>query len=650
MSDKDVPKESQAGNVPDTKSPDGQVILCVTNFRNEADTAKRDRSLQNLENFDTYNLKEDFTYKKKGQSKEFMPKVFMAVEQITSFVQQGLADLGDEWYSLENEPGVEQPIIKPEFIKKILDRQLKKADFYGAVGDALKHGLLASLMIFKIHTKWVNKPQFRAERKKEAGGKQTVQLLRYKDKVCQLSIEVVSQKDWFPDPTGRGLYLIHECEMDLHEIESMVKSDKNPKGIYDAAAVAMLSGDNVDMMKDAIGSRESGQNVTMSSYRHRVQIQECWGTILDANGRVLHENVVCTVAKGRFLIQKPTPISELFWHNRPPFVVAPIVRVPHSVWHKALMDAPTKLNRAINELYNLSIDSACSAVFGVRQLRTDWLSDPTCVDDGITPGMTLETNSQCPPGAKVMERVDTGVELTSGVQMLNMLNSEHQQATMTNDLRMGILPPRQVKATEVVESSQSITGMLNGVCKALEVGAIDGVLELAWMTVIQHVDDFDSAELRKILGPQVADQIAKMTPEERFAETVNGIAFKVFGISNVLNKQKDFRRIVALLQTIAGDPVLMEQFAQHYDFGKLLKEIMKTLDINEDKIRLDKETGPLPSPAAPVPQAPEGSQSQTNPGQLPNNQSQIMQVASQAAGPISTPKFPPSRATQVLHG
>jgi len=621
----------------DVATPEGQIILCVTNYRNEAEVAKRDRFLQNLDNFDSYHLKEDFTYKKKGQSKEFMPKVFMAVEQITSFIQQGLADLGDEWYSLENSPGVAEPRITSDMVKKLLDRQLDKADFYSAISDSLKHGLLASLMICKVHTKYVTKPTYIAK-ERILDGKRVVDLKKEKKQVCQLSLDVVSQKDWFPDPTGRGLYIIHEMEMDINQIQDLAE-----QGIYDQDAVDRLSGDMIDMVKDAIAVRENGQNVTLSSYRHRVQLQEVWGTLVDAHGNVTHENIVCTVARGRFLLQKP--IKNPFWHGRPPFVVAPIVRVPHSVWHKALMDAPSKLNRAINEVYNLGIDSACASIFGVRQLRPDWLSDPTVVDDGVMPGQTLEVNSQCPPGQKVMERIDTGVELQNGVQMLNMLQSELQQATMTNDLRMGILPPRQVKATEVVESSQSITGMLNGVCKALENGYIDGILELAWMTVMQYVDDFDTDEVKKILGPAAAQVISSMSPEERFAETVNGLQFKVFGISNVLNKQKDFRRITTLLQTIASDPVLVEQFSQNYSFAKLLKEIMKSLDINEDKIKLDAGE---PRAQMPPPQ-PGGGQAGAQATAGPQNQTQIPQVSSNASGPVGSPKFPASKAKEVLN-
>lgn len=641
----------------DPKSIEAQIIQAVTNYKNEADEACRDRMLQNQDNFDTYHLKQNFEHKQKGQSKEFLAKQFMAVEQLCSFVKQGLIDLGNEWYSIEYSDGVESSKITKDSIKKLLDRQLEKNNFYNVFEAVLKSGLLGSLMICKVHGKWVAKPKYMAVKPKAAkpqvmkdigfGVKQSTTLMRTSDKVWQLALDCISPIDFRPDPAGRELYNLNDIEMDLHEVRKLVKSDQNPDGIYDAEAVSMLASDIADLEKDFRRSRESGQDVSYQSYRKRVIITECWGTIIDADGNVLFENVVCAVANGKFLIRKPE--ANPFWHQEVPIVDAPVVRVPNSRWHKALMDAPTKHNRAMNEIYNLMLDSGIMSVFGVRQLRTDWLQDATLVDDGIFPGQTLEVNSQCPPGAKVLERVDTTTMSAEATAIYNLTNAEFQQSALTNDLRLGVLPSRQVKATEIVESSQSITGMLNGVARSIECDFLVRVLKLSWMNCCQHLDDFDDTEVQKLLGPQIAAQIKALSPAERFAETVNGLTFEVFGITNTLNKQKDFRRLTALLQTIAGNQILTEAFAQEYSFNKFLGEIVKALDINEEKIKLSPEEkaqhdAAVSSGAPGAGAAPTGA---AGSGSSPNLQSQIPQVASENAGSIANVHFPPSRA---LHG
>jgi uncharacterized Zn ribbon protein len=621
------------------KPEDAEVVTAIVNYKNESEVAQRDRQLQNRENFDAYHLKGDFTHKKKGQSKEFLPKVAMGVEQVTSFIQQGLADLGDEWFSLDLADGVRNPKISEDVIKKLLMRQLDKADYYTGIGDTLKLGQLACLMILKVHGKYVDKPHYMTKESYDSRGKKVTKLTRSKEKVWQLALDVVSPMDFYPDPTGRGLYVMQDIEMDLFEIQQQVKSSSNPQGIYDADMVELLTGDHVNLIKDALKVRETAQNVTMSQFRKRVTVTECWGTILDADGKILHENVVCAVANGKYLIRRPE--KNPFWHNENPYIVAPIIRVPRSVFHKAIMDAPVKANRALNEIYNLTLDSGLMSVFGIKQLRPDWLSDASLVDDGISPGQTLEVNSSCPPGHKVLERIDTADTLQNGVEMYNLTNAELQQAMLTNDLRLGALPNRQVKATEIVESSQSITGMLNGIAKSIESTFIKPLLEKSWMTVAQHLDDFDQDEVKKLLGEQTAAVLSAMSKEERFAETVNGLTFNVYGLTQTLNKQQDFRKITALLQTLAGDPVLMELFAQQYSMPKLLTEIMKSLNVNTEKLKLSPEDSG------------QAEQAMATPGQQGGNQqSQIPQAASAASGPLTTsansiaqPKFPPSRAT-----
>jgi hypothetical protein len=301
------------------------------------------------------------------------------------------------------------------------------------------------------------------------------------------------------------------------------------------------------------------------------------------------------------------------------------------------MDAPTKHNIAMNEIYNLILDSGMMSTFGIKQLRTDWLEDIGQVSNGIYPGMTLEVNSNCPPGMKVVERVDTSSLSSESLSVYNLTNAEFQQSSLTNDLRMGILPARQVKATEVVEASQSITSVFTGVAKAIEQDYIQPVLRKAWMNIAQNIASMDSEELGAAIGREKAQQLQSMGPEELFAKTANNLSFKVFGVSRTLNKVKDFRKLTSLLQTISGSEVLVEEFIKKYDFGLLLEQIMKSLDINMDQIKLDEEA-----------QALNQMQQEQAPVQgMPDLQSQIPQASSGALNDtvqslIPRTDFPPS--------
>ena len=83
-----------------TSDPIDPVVQVVTSYRQQADQAKRNRMDQNRENLDCYHMRQDWSHKIAGQSKEFLAKQAIAVEQFASFLQQGLIDKGN-WFSVE---------------------------------------------------------------------------------------------------------------------------------------------------------------------------------------------------------------------------------------------------------------------------------------------------------------------------------------------------------------------------------------------------------------------------------------------------------------------------------------------------------------------------------------------------------------------
>lgn len=603
---------------------DNQNIVRITaNYISEAKEAKRDRMEKNKKNFDTFHLKQDYSHKRPGQSREFLAKQAMAVEQIVAFFQQGLVDLND-WFKVTPEPGVEKPLLTENETYLLLSRQLDKADFYTFVGDSIKEGLLASLMIAKVHGEFYKKPKFYTEMKLGMKGFKKV-LKKAEFEKWGLKIDLLRSEDYFPDPnSGQGGKPRYECQVIWKDICDLRDMSEGKHAIYDPAEIEKIGKDIADDEDQKVKkARETGQNVASANYRSRVKITECWGDIIDpATGDILHKNVVWTVANDKFLIQKPTPNP--FWHGESPYVVAPILRVQHSVWHKSLMDAPTALNIAMNELFNLVVDGGMMATHGIKQLRTDWLEDTTEVENGIFPGQTLRANSNCPPGMKVLERVDTSTMSSESLAVLNQINAEFMQSALTNDLRMGTMPSRAVKATEVVEASQTITSVFTGVAKSIEHSYIEKILHKSWMVCLQNMDDIDEEVIGDLITKERALQLAALSPEERFAASAMGCKFKAYGVSSVLSKVKDFRKLTSLLQTVFSSDLLAEQFLKKYDPGKFLDEIMKSLDINIDKIKLGEEQRAL--------LAMQAQQPQQQPGQMgPNMQSQIPQAST---GPL----------------
>lgn len=610
------------------------VIQVVNNCFNEAYHAKRSRMFLNADNFNCYHLKQDYSHKKAGQSKEFLPKVNLGTEQMTSFMQQGLID-EKNWFGVDPEDGMnsDSMLIKPTEMKKLLEREFKTNNYHTVFPDSIKLGLLGSLMILKVHGGMHSKDKFFAKPSEQTPFGSPDNLYRVRKAVWGLKLDVVRAEDYYPDPTGNGLFEIQHIEMDFFQLKEM---GMNNPSVYDLDAIETC-GSSIQEDQKSKKARETDQNTTFSSYRRRVQIKEFWGTLVhEGTGEVIMKNCVCAIANDQWLIRPPKPNP--LWHGESPYVASPIIRVPTSVWHKAVMDAPTALNRAQNELFNLQFDSAMMSTFGIKQVREAWLDDPAEIDDGVFPGQTLKVNSQCPPGQKVIEVVQTGGTPQESMAMYQQTDRELNASMMTSDLRMGQLPQRQVKATEIVASNQTITGMFNGIVKTIEMDFIEKVVKKAWLTCAQYWNDLDIDELTALFGAQRARELSSLRPSERFADTAQGRKYKVFGMSTILNKINDFRKITSLLQTIGSSPVLASEFSKVGDFGKLLTQIIASLDIDLDKIRKD-----TPEEAA-AKQAADPNAVQATPQQIAqmagaggDQNSQIPQVAGMSNAPETQP-------------
>ena len=571
---------------------DADLVTYVNSCYLEADNARDNRDRATEQNYDAYHMRHDFSHKSAGQSKETLAKVRMSVESTKSFFQQALSDI-TEWMAIElkdptTDPGV--MLIKPHEVKKLLSYQLEQAGYFRHVGLSVQRALLGGVMISKIHGKLISKPKFRT--KQEGKGKSFKKSVeKVEDKTWRLQFSRVRNENCFPDPTGNGLYFIEEMYMDMHEVMALSKGDD---AIYDMSEVEKLSTTYQMEGQDAQEkARETGQTIAgyTNDHRPQVKIREYWGNIVSNDGTLLYENVVTTIANDRFVIRKPTPNP--LWHQMNPYNFTPLLDVDGAMWPIALMDAGSQHQHTMTELLNLILDAAFKHVHSPSQIRVQDLMNPEQVSNGIPPGIALKVKSSLPPGAKVMEQLDVTDVPNDALNVLNIVQQEFNSSALTTDLRSGVLPSRSVKATEVVEQSQTITSVFQGITKNIEQSHIVREVEMAWMEVAQNLDMISKDELISLFGIDRGTALSQLDPQDVFVQTVNGYKFKVSGISQTLAKAQDFRKLTTLLQTISASELLIESFLGTYDMSKLLGEIMSSLDIDKHKIEIEQQAGVL---------------------------------------------------------
>lgn len=603
-----------AEDTPTGPAEGNPVVRYVLEFRNQAKLAKWPRTQKTRQNWDCYWERHNFGHKIPGQSRETLSMQPMAVEQTAAFFQQALVDIGENWWSVDarNPKKLDALKIKPETVAAILRWQLEKAQILRHIVKGVKSGLLGSVFISKIHGYAKPIPHYTASRVREDDRKSGK--LGYSPKMSwQLCLDLVNDLNYYPDPTGEDLGYCEDMWLDYHRVVALSKGEG---AIYDPAIVAQIEHQSGEEMAEERFDelRKTAQNNETRTFRNRVKLTEYWGNILDDNGELLHENCVVTLANDRWLIRPPK--SNPNWHQEDPYEVTPLLEAPYGVWPRALMDSPTRHNIAANELYNLMLDGAMRAANSVTQVRQAWLADPSQVSGGIQAGVALNLNEMAPPGQHVVEKLETGEVPPEAMEMFTTLQQEFNRAALTSDIRQGMQPRKDVPATQIVEANQTITSVFTGLSKAIE-SHIQDLLEKSWQTCMQFSDEMDEEELRSILSEQQAETFLNMSPEERFAETVGKLNFKVSGISLMMQKAQDYRKDATLMQTIFSSPVLEEAFVKKYSVEKLLDRSMRNLGIRTDEIELsesEQEQMAAPPQGQPSPAGPDNMSQVQSPG------------------------------------
>lgn len=581
-----VPVSNRAGDdIPVGGGGPGSDLTLLTALRaykREGDDAKRTRMQKSRENMNAYLSIQDWSYKTEGQSREFLPKTAVAVEQFVGFVKRSLTQFGS-YYDVELPLGSKSP-VSGATIRELLNCSLENllvgdntfSTFPLQVSDGIKIGSLESLCIFKIHGNMHSEPNFRFEE-----GESGVELKEDERVSWKLRVDLVDPKNYGRDPTGNGLYEYHVVEKDLHKVIEMAE-----EGIYDLEAVNRIENDFKMNEEERRQRDQTGQNDQQKpGFRKKVVIVEYWCSIIDNDGKIVHKNVFCAVANDRYIIRKPT--KNPFWHKQSPFVAIPLIRVPFSQWHKALFDDAVRLNLAENEIFNLIVDGGIASVWGIKQLRIDDLEDPSQAQGGIAQGETLAIKSTVPRGEPVLEVVARGEVPTDAMAVLEMLSREFAAAALSSELKMGSLPAKQVRATEIVELSQSQAVTLDGIIADIE-QMMETVFEKMWLTILQNIDDFSANHILTAIGPRAAFALGTMSPAERYAVYANNpCSFKVHGLSAMLARTRDFQKFMALLQAVTTNPLLFQAFFKKYSPDKVLNHMMKMLGINPERLEKD---------------------------------------------------------------
>lgn len=578
-----------------TKTNDSEIVQFVTQAHQASKQYKEKRQKKNEFNWDMYQLKQDFSHKKKGQSREFLPKLALGVEDLVSTLVTGLTNKSEEWFDVT--PGMQpDEIFTADTIRKIMAWHLYNADAYLFLANSIKTVGLDSVVACKVHGYTETIERFHVER----GGKvidlygtvknKKTKVEKNPVKRWRLALDLIDFEDFdqdpYPNPTG-PLYRMHTVERDLFELIETAEET----GAYDMDVINKIHESFEDEEQASRKRRRKNQTeVSLLDFRKRVTIREYWGTILDrSTGKVKERNIVCTIANDKYLIRPPEKNRRL--DGQDPFIVGQLLPVPNSQEGKAFLDAAAELNRTANEQYNLLMDGMFDAIKGIKQFRRGLMTNPRQVSGSIPTGSTIEIDEAAPLGAYVVEKVPTGNVPPDAFGFFRYTVEELNESMFRNELKLGGLPPASTKATVASIADQNVAGLFGGLSRIFEDKYVAPLLEKSWYTILENMDpeSFAEEELINLLGPEKAALLTRMPIEERFARGSLAGKFRVRGISGIVNRFREFQKMTNLLQIIGSNPDLYQEYRSNFSMSRTLSNILSGAGIREDELKLTEE-------------------------------------------------------------
>ncbi len=541
-----------------------EIVNVLEGYRLEAEqnrktgmNARDDKWEQNL---NLYWNRHDFSKKEQWQSKEVLPEVPLFVDRFAAALKEALNATPTSFYTVVDDADKEGDLTRA--IKAMMDVWLAKCgtndmgqtvDFSVPFEEQMKLGALMA-----------------------CSG-----MVRWKEDVPngRVTLDSLDPRNVWLDHTGRSLYRVRTIEIDKHDLIALAKAkDRKGDPLYDLAQVeSLVSQLNEDMRKERETLTGSGQE-QVGTNRKPIVLHEYVATVLDNEGKVVADKGLSIVANNRFLLRGPE--KNPFWHGRDWVVYAPLIPVPLSPYGRSYMEDMGTLAKTFNELTNLMLDATMMSSMKMFAIVPSMLQNPAQVQDGAWGGKLwlLEDGVRA---QDFMKEVDLGTLDQSAIAVWNAIKNELTEAASQNEVGLGQFAPNsRTSATEIVETQQGKNSLVLSVAHTVETRFLNPALDLMWKTGIQHMHK-DDPTLARAVGPQLFSQIYRHRRELAGRETT----FAARGISTLLQKGRRLRALMQAMQVIGSNEILLREFLQRTDPGRLVDLILDLLDVDVAKLQ-----------------------------------------------------------------
>lgn len=572
------------------EDPEQMIIKAFLWNREAGELAKKPHQAIWDEAWRLYNNEWDFSDKADWQSQRSLPKVTMAVERLTAVLERILS-MSRQWFSVVTENPKKQ--IWVNVGKDLMNHWLshEKLNFFLLFQDCLKVGLLSQIMAVEVtcEVDGIPDPEYDpgGTPQLESGGLAT---LFMREEPVERGPNTEPQ--WFPvlrlwnpdrltfDPTGRNRWVSMRLSYTKGEFYAEAK-----QRAFDPLAVEKVMKETHREYESAGREARKRQQPINIGREDQVTLDIFWGDLYDEKGRRLLKNRYFIVANEKYLVLKPT--ENPFFHKKCPLVVAGLLRVPFSIYHKSLIGISLDSFGMWVEFLNLLMDYFQALFLGQYEMNMKNLHPDENPDElEWFPGKLWKKNGP----DRLIELVQAGQADPQVWQFLSTLSQELQEGTAMMDAMAGV-PRTRGKLSSMEFTRRMAEGgvFFDFIFRNLEDNFIRPLLKRLFQVILQYMPMrdwskwIDTQKEKYASDPvmlQHLDMIRDLTPRERYDLLANDLEFSTRVFSAVFDRQQEIEKITYMLGILGRVP----QAAQHLKWSNILGKLIEAFGWDREEM------------------------------------------------------------------
>ncbi len=531
------------------ESKDKYLIEYFSNCKKEEEevTARR-RDIWN-ELWMLYQNRQDYGRKANWQSRCFIPKIYMTVEQASSIVKRAVVHL-QRLFGLKPpevmEMEMEAPVLddykeKLRYVDRSFKHKLERSNFRNVFGDVVKSAFLLGLGVLKINY--------------EGDG-----LLFENKDILLMHID----PDFQPFSMKRPRYIIEEKLVDLPELRRMAIEINEAAGkqIYKISEIDKIEADF--HRTEELDNKNNRMGLLYSNMleRKKVLIWECWGDIPSKDGKKYKkENRLVVIANEKYVIRNQDNPYDM--DDYPYELVIPIPYPHRGTFGNSLVEPMVRINLTINNIINMMVDNLNFSVNKTFVANRAAFANPDQITN-LYPGKLMWSLTDA---ANALHQVKVDAVGADSMNIYQLLESEGQKASGVTEFLMGQRSPGEKTATEVELKSNQAQGMFNVIVKDIEDNNLKPILRKIY-NILMQFEGFPDIDFDIIVG----------------------------GISLLMNQKGQTEKVMQVISLISQTGQLPAPTVENpgqtvmdvVDTYDLVKKMLEALDI-EDALRTQEE-------------------------------------------------------------